>query len=96
MTDPTEPEPPPTGVRRVLTRDPVLIVWVCYGLIQAVVTVLIGAEVISPIVSAVVTGVALAIYVAVSELFVHHETVPLQPLREYAAAIHAHTDGPDP
>lgn len=83
------PDEPADGLRRVLTRDPVRIVWVVYGLIQAVVTVLIGAQLIGPMVSAVVTGVALAVYVAVSELFVHAETVPLEPLREYAAAIEA-------
>ena len=75
------PPEPPSNVN-VLTRDPVRIVWVCYGFIQAVVIVLIAGDVIDHKVSAVVTGVALAVYVAVSELFVRKETVPLEPLRE--------------
>jgi hypothetical protein len=73
--------PEPHSNVNVLTRDPVRIVWVSYGLIQAVVIVLMAAELVSPKVSSVVTGVALACYVAVSELFVRRETVPLEPLR---------------
>ena len=80
----TNPLPEPPSNVNMLTRDPVRIVWVCYGFIQAVVIVLIAADVISHAVSAVVTGVALAVYVAVSELFVRRETVPLEPLRELA------------
>ena len=77
---------PESGIHRVLSNDPVRWVWVCYGLVQAVMIVLLTADVISERVMAAVTGVALACYVAVSELFVRHETVPRQPLAELAAA----------
>ena len=79
-----EPVPPPPGHTTFLTRDPVRIVWVVYGLVQAVVIALMAAEWVSPKLSSVVTGVALACYVAVSELFVRKETVPLEPLRDMA------------
>ena len=74
------PSEPPSHVN-VLTRDPVRIVWVIYGLVQAVVIAMMAAEWVAPKTSSVVTGVALACYVAVSELFVRRETVPLEPLR---------------
>jgi membrane protein YdbS with pleckstrin-like domain len=76
MASPAErpPEPAPANV---LTRDPVRLVWVAYGLVQAVVIVLMAAELINPRWSSVVTGIALACYVAVSELFVKRETAPI-------------------
>jgi hypothetical protein len=79
-----EPVSPPPEHTTFLTRDPVRIVWVVYGLVQAVVIALMAAEWVSPKLSSVVTGVALACYVAVSELFVRKETVPLEPLRDLA------------
>lgn len=69
---PDEPSP-----ANAFTRDPVRLVWVVYGFVQAVVIVLMAAELVSPRLSSVVTGIALACYVAVSELFVRHETVPV-------------------
>jgi hypothetical protein len=73
------PEPAPANV---LTRDPVRLVWVCYGFVQAVVIVLMAAGVVSSTTSSVVTGIALACYAAVSELFVRHETIPVHLPRE--------------
>jgi len=78
--------PEPVSHVNVLTRDPVRIVWVAYGLVQAIVIAMMAAEWVSPKLSSVVTGVALACYVAVSELFVRKETVPLEPLRELGEA----------
>src|SRR5262245_46379221 len=80
----TEPVAPPPAHTTFMTRDPVRIVWVCYGFIQAVVIALMAAALVSPVLSSVVTGIALALYVAVSELFVRKETVPLEPLRDLA------------
>jgi membrane protein YdbS with pleckstrin-like domain len=76
-------EPPPTS--NTLTRDPVRWTWVLYGLIQAVITVLLATEAIDQEVAAIITGVALALYVAVSELFTRPETVPRVPLEQLAA-----------
>lgn len=75
---------PPSG--GVLTREPVRITWVVYGLVQAVVTVLLATEVLSERVAAIITGVALALYAGVSELFVRSEVVPRVPLEQLAAA----------
>ena len=83
---PLVPAEPPPSATTVLTREPVRIVWVVYGFVQAVVTVLLATEVIDQRVAAIVTGVALAAYVAVSELFVRASVVALQPLEELAAA----------
>jgi hypothetical protein len=83
MSAPARPPAPIGGGR--LTRDPVRWTWVLYGLVQAVVTVLLGAEVVSAQGGAIITGVALAAYIAVSELFVRPETVPRVPLEELAA-----------
>lgn len=66
----------------VMTRDPVRIVWVVYAFLQAIVLVLSTADIVNQTVSSVVTGIALAAYVAVSELFVRHETVPRITLEE--------------
>ena len=77
----------------MLTRDPVRIVWVTYGLVQAIVTVLLLASAIDEVVGGIITGVALAIYAAVSELFVRTETVPRQPLEDLAYA-QRHPDAP--
>ena len=74
---PDEPAP-----ANIFTRDPVRLVWVCYGFVQAVVIVLMAANVVTARLSSVVTGIALAFYVAVSELFVRHETVPIHPMKE--------------
>lgn len=69
-----------------LTRDPVRWTWVIYGFVQAVITVLLATGAISTEVGAIITGIALAVYVAVSELFVRPETVPRVPLEELAAS----------
>jgi hypothetical protein len=79
------PEPPVPGPK-VFTDDPVRVSWVIYGFVQAVVTVLLLASVISDVVGGIITGVALAGYVAISELFVRPATVPREPLAELAAA----------
>lgn len=76
--------PEPESGTTYLTRDPVRIVWVVYGLLQGIVIVLMAADVVTAHLSAVVTGVGLACYVAVSELFVRKETVPVEPLRDLA------------
>ncbi len=80
MNVPTPPPSEPT----VLTNDPVRISWVIYGFIQAVITVLLATDSISTEVAAIITGIALAAYIAVSELFVRRETVPREPLRRLA------------
>ena len=77
MTDP----PLPAGR---LSRDPVRWTWVIYGFVQAVVTVLLATDVLSTQQGAIITGVALALYIAVSELFTRPETVPRAPLEELA------------
>ena len=79
-------EPPEHHTPSVLTRDPVRIVWVTYALIQGVVIALMAADLLHERTSAVVTGIALAFYVAVSELFVRPETVPRHALEELAEA----------
>jgi uncharacterized membrane protein YphA (DoxX/SURF4 family) len=76
------PEPPPGTT--VMTRDPVRISWIVYGFVQAVITVLLAIGAVSTEVAAVITGIALAAYIAVSELFVRPETVPRAPLEELA------------
>lgn len=85
MNSPERPPEPPSG-STVLTRDPVRITWVIYGLVQGVVAVLLLASVISEVVGGLIVGITAALYVAVSELFVRPETVPRQPLAELAAA----------
>jgi hypothetical protein len=82
---PPRPEEPLSGPR-VLTRDPVRVVWVCYGLVQAVLMVLIATEVVNPKWAAIITGIALACYVAVSELYVKKETVPLYEVQKIIKA----------
>lgn len=75
MTAPTPPDPhAPAGY---LTRDPVRIVWVVYAFTQGVVIVLDAAEVVPERTSAIVTGIMLAAYVAVSELWVRPHTIPV-------------------
>jgi hypothetical protein len=81
--------PPPTPYPKnpsMLTNDPVRWTWVVYGFIQAIITVLLGVGAVSTEVGAVITGVALAAYIAVSELFVRPETVPREPLARLAAS----------
>jgi hypothetical protein len=78
--------PPEPSAGNVLTNDPVRWSWVIYGFVQAVITVLLATEAISAQTGAIITGVALALYVAVSELFVRPETVPRIPLEKLAAA----------
>ena len=92
MTDditPTTPPAvslPPTGVTSVLVRDPVRISFAVYGFVQAVISVLLLASVISEVAGGIITGVALALYGLVTQLFVSPQTVPRQPLEELAAA----------
>jgi hypothetical protein len=80
------PPEPPALPSNPITRDPVRWTWVIYGFVQAVVTVLLATEAIEPEAAAIITGVALALYIAVSELFTRPETVPRVPLEELAAA----------
>lgn len=80
MTSPVAP-PEPGGA---LTNDPVRWTWVIYGFVQAVVTVLLAADVLSTSQAAIITGVALALYVAASELYTRPETVPRVPLEQLA------------
>jgi hypothetical protein len=75
---------PPMHSSNTLTRDPVRWTWVIYGFVQAVITVLLATGAVSTEVGAIITGIALAIYAAVSELFVRPETVPRVPLEELA------------
>lgn len=90
----TAPEPPTDATSR-MTRDPVRIVWVCYGFVQALLIALMAAEIVTTTASAVITGIALACYVAVSELFVRPETVPraeLSPAERLAHPRPHHDD----
>jgi hypothetical protein len=78
--------PAAPGPAGALTKDPVRWTWVLYGLVQAVITILLATEAISNDVGAIITGIALALYVAVSELYTRPETVPRAPLEALAAA----------
>lgn len=80
------PTPPATGPR-VFVNDPVRVGWVIYSFVQAVVTVLLLASVISEVVGGILVGVTTAAYAAVSELFVRPATVAREPLAAYAAAV---------
>lgn len=60
-----------TQSRRYYRDDAVRWVWILYGLAQAVVTMLLAFEVIhGTVVAAIVTAVALIIYVGVNEILV--------------------------
>ena len=87
MNEPSYGESPENIQSNTLTRDPVRWTWVIYGFVQAVITVLLATEAVSTEVAAIITGVALAIYVAISELFVRPETVPRVPLEQLADSI---------
>lgn len=57
--------------QRLYRSDATMWVWICYGLAQAVVTMLMAFDVIATLTAAeVVTAVALIIYVGVNELVV--------------------------
>jgi Flp pilus assembly pilin Flp len=86
MNTPAPPEPLPPGIERQFVNDPVRVAWVVYGFIQAVVTVLMIASVLDEVIGGIITGIVLAGYAAISELFVRPATVPRQPLEELAAA----------
>jgi hypothetical protein len=88
------PLPPPPGPH-VFVNDPVRVGWVIYTFVQAVVTVLLIAKVVTEVAGGIVVGVTTAAYAAVSELFVRPATVARQPLEEYAAAVMA-TPAPQP
>ena len=61
----------PADKRRLLRDDATRWVWIIYGLTQAVLSTLIAFNVVeSQTASAVVTSVALILYVAVNELLV--------------------------
>jgi membrane protein YdbS with pleckstrin-like domain len=68
--------PPPHGsakplALRVHQGDATVWVWICYGLVQATITMLMAFDVIQTITPAeIVTAVTLVIYVAVNELIV--------------------------
>ena len=84
MTDDAPPPGPPGP--RVFVNDPVLISWVVFTFIQAVVAVLSIAEVIDETIGGIVVGVVAAAYAAVSQLFVRPATVPREPLEQLALA----------
>lgn len=88
--------PPEPGASSTLTRDPVRWTWVLYGFVQAVITVLLATEAIDQSTGAIITGVALAAYIAVSELFTRPETVPRVPLEQLAVAQEETYGEPDP
>jgi membrane protein YdbS with pleckstrin-like domain len=96
MANPSYIEPPHFTSSNTLTRDPVRWTWVIYGFVQAVITVLLATSAISTEVGAIITGVALALYVAVSELFVRPETVPRVPLEELAEKEDLYSRPPTP
>ena len=79
---------PPSGPPgpRVFVNDPVLISWVIYGFVQAVIAVLLLASVIEEVVGGIIVGVSAAAYAAVSQLWVRPATVPREPLEQLAAA----------
>lgn len=76
--------PPPDDTPGFFTKDPVRLAWVIYGFIQAVIVVLLATDTITQRVAAIVSGIALAAYIAVSELYVRPATVPRGPLEELA------------
>jgi membrane protein YdbS with pleckstrin-like domain len=80
------PAPPESHGPKVFTNDPVLISWVVFTFVQAVVAVLLLASVIEEVVGGIIVGVIAAAYAAVSQLFVRPATVPREPLAELAAA----------
>lgn len=86
LPPPPPPGNPPSGVVREFDKDPVRVAWVVYGVVQGIVTILMLASVLDEVVGGIITGVALVLYGAVSELFVRPATVPRQPLEELAAA----------
>jgi membrane protein YdbS with pleckstrin-like domain len=69
--DEVGPQPNP-AVRHVLLADDATVwVWIIFGLVQAVVTMLTAFDVIETFtVSEVITAVTLVVYVAVNELIV--------------------------
>jgi hypothetical protein len=70
MTSPTQRTP------SLLAREPVRVVYVLVGFVQAVVTVLLATEAFPTEAAAIVTGITTALYAAVSELFVRHDVTP--------------------
>ena len=85
-TTPDPPTPPPPGEASVFVKDPVRIAFAVYGFVQAIISVLLLADVLEPVAGGIITGVALALYGLVTQLFVFPATVPRQPLEELAAA----------
>ena len=78
------PPPGPPGPR-VFVNDPVLVSYVIYGFIQAVVAVLLLASVLDEVAGGIIVGVCAAAYAAVSQLWVRPATVPREPLEQLAA-----------
>jgi hypothetical protein len=85
------PAPPAPGPK-VFTDDPVLVSWVIFTFVQAVVAVLLIAGVLDETWGGIIIGVIAAAYAAVSQLFVRPATVPREPLQELADA----TNGTSP
>ena len=79
------PPPGPPGPR-VFVNDPVLISWVVFSFAQAVVAVLLLADVLDETAGGIIVGVLAAAYAAVSQLFVRPATVPREPLEQLAYA----------
>lgn len=77
---------------RLYRSDATLWVWICYGLAQATVTMLMAFDVLSSLTAAeVVTAVSLIAYVAVNELVVR----PGRRRHRPVAASESPPDGPD-
>lgn len=73
MSDTAEHTEATSPGRRVyyLGGDATVVVWICYGLAQAVITMLMAFDVIQTLTAAeVTTAVTLVLYVAVNELLV--------------------------
>jgi len=65
-----------TAKQNVFAREPVRVVYILVGFVQAVVTVLLASSVFSTEVAAIITGVTTAAYAAISELFVRNDVTP--------------------
>jgi hypothetical protein len=85
MTDIDAPPPGPPGPR-VFVNDPVLISYVVYGFVQAVIAVLLLASVVDEVVGGIIVGICAAAYAAISQLFIRPAVVPREPLEQLAAA----------
>jgi len=86
MSDDDTPVVRSTPVRSLWQREPVRVMNILFTFIAAVNAILLGADVYDGAVAGIVTGVIAAAAAAINELFTRAEVVPLQPLRDLAAA----------